>query len=196
MAQESSFKLTYATMFNPPEELHTRFDEAMASLKANLGQEYPMIIGGEERFVEGKVKEYSPINTDIHLATFQKGTEKDAEDAIAAAREAFPKWSRMNWDERVYLLRKAASIIDQRLFEIGAVITLEVGKNRMEALGDIAETADLIRYACSQMEANQGYKAKMGVDPLVGYNVTNYSVLKPYGVWVVISPFNFPAATI
>jgi acyl-CoA reductase-like NAD-dependent aldehyde dehydrogenase len=42
---------------------------------------------------------------------------------------------RMYWDERVYLLRKAADLIDQRLFEISAVVTLEVGKNRMEALG-------------------------------------------------------------
>ena len=194
MAQEKSFKLTYATMFNPPEELHTRYAEAMEELRANLGQEYPMIIGGEERFVDEKIEEYSPINTDNHLATFQKGSVKDAQDAIAAAREAFPKWSRMNWDERVYLLRKAAEIIDERLFEIGSVVTLEVGKNRMEALGDVAESAELIRYACSQMEANQGYRVKMGVDPLTGYEATNYSVLKPFGVWVVISPFNFPAA--
>jgi len=194
MEKEMSFKLTYATMFNPPEELHTRFSEAMDTLKANLGQEYPLIIGGEERFTDEKVKEFSPIHTDMHLATFQKGGMKEAEDAIAAAREAFPKWSRMNWDERVYLLRKAADIIDQRLFEIGAVVTLEVGKNRMEALGDVAETAELIRYACSQMEANQGYRVTMGKDPLPGYDATNTSVLKPYGVWVVISPFNFPAA--
>ena len=194
MAKETSFKLTYATMFNPPEELHTHFEEAMDKLKENLGQEYPMFIGGEERFTEEKFKEYSPINTDRHLATFQKGSEKDAEDAIAAAREAFPKWSMMNWDERVYLMRKAADIIDQRLFEIGAVVTLEVGKNRMEALGDVAETAELIRYACSQMEANQGYRVTMGKDPLPGYIASNTSVLKPYGVWIVISPFNFPAA--
>jgi len=153
MAKTTSFKLTYATMFNPPEELHTRFSEAMDALQPKLGREYPMFIGGEERVVDEKFKEYSPINTDLHLATFQKGGVKDAEDAIAAAREAFPKWSRMNWDERVYLLRKAADIIDQRLFEISAVVTLEVGKNRMEALGDVAETAELIRYACSQMEA-------------------------------------------
>ncbi|MEA3458893.1 MAG: aldehyde dehydrogenase family protein, partial [Candidatus Thermoplasmatota archaeon] len=194
MAKETSFKLTYATMFKPPEELHTRFAEAMEELKANLGQEYPMFVGGEERFTEDKFREYSPINTDIHLATFQKGGAKDAEDAIAAAREAFPKWSKMNWDERVYLLRKAADIIDQRLFEIGAVVTLEVGKNRMEALGDVAETAELIRWACAQMEANQGYRVSMAKDPLPGYDATNTSVLKPYGVWVVISPFNFPAA--
>jgi len=194
MANESSFKLTYATMFNPPEELHTHYAEAMDLLKDNLGKEYPMIIGGEERYAEEKIKEYSPINTEMHLATFQKGTSKDAEDAIAAAREAFPKWSRMNWDERVYLLRKTADIIDQRLFEIGAVVTLEVGKNRMESLGDVAEMAELIRYACDQMEANQGFRVPMGKDPLPGFDSTNTSVLKPYGVWVVISPFNFPAA--
>ncbi len=194
MANESSFKLTYATMFNPPEELHTHYAEAMDLLKDNLGKEYPMVIGGEERYAEEKIKEYSPINTEMHLATFQKGTSKDAEDAIAAAREAFPKWSRMNWDERVYLLRKTADIIDQRLFEIGAVVTLEVGKNRMESLGDVAEMAELIRYACDQMEANQGFRVPMGKDPLPGFDSTNTSVLKPYGVWVVISPFNFPAA--
>lgn len=194
MANETSFKLTYATMFSPPEELHTHFSEAMEKLKRNLGKEYPMVIGGKERFVDEKFKEYSPINSEMHLATFQKGGFKDTEDAIAAAREAFPKWSWMDWDERVYLLRKAAEIIDQRLFEISAVVTLEVGKNRMEALGDVAETAELIRYACSQMEANQGYRVAMGKDPLKGYDATNTSVLKPYGVWVVISPFNFPSA--
>jgi 1-pyrroline-5-carboxylate dehydrogenase len=64
----------------------------------------------------------------------------------------------------------------------------------MESLGDIAETADLIRYACYQMEKNDGYIVEMGRDPLVGYSATNVSILRPYGVWLVISPFNFPAA--
>jgi 1-pyrroline-5-carboxylate dehydrogenase len=71
---------------------------------------------------------------------------------------------------------------------------MEVGKNRMESLGDVAETADLIRYSCYQMEKNDGYIVEMGRDPLVGYSSTNTSVLRPYGVWLVISPFNFPAA--
>jgi 1-pyrroline-5-carboxylate dehydrogenase len=194
MTNESSFKLTYATMFDPPETLHMHFAEAMAERKSNLGVEIPMFINGEERIAPDKYKEYSPINTDLHLATFQKGGVKDAEDAIAAARKAFPSWSRMYWDERVYMLRKVADIIDQRLFEISVVVTLEVGKNRMEALGDVAETAELIRYACDQLEAHHGYRTKMNKDPLPGFDSSNTSVLKPYGVWVVISPFNFPAA--
>jgi 1-pyrroline-5-carboxylate dehydrogenase len=44
------------------------------------------------------------------------------------------------------------------------------------------------------MEANHGYVVAMGKDPLVGYDSTNISVLRPYGVWLVVSPFNFPFA--
>ena len=191
---ESTFKLTYATMFNPPEELHTRFEEVLGEVKSRLGQEYGMIINGEERFASEKFEDRSPSNTDQVLGLFQKGTAQDANDAIAAARNAFPVWSGMSWQERVRLLRKAADIMDQRTIEIGAVLALEVGKSRMESLGDIAETADLIRYSCYQMEKNEGYLVKMGRDPLVGYTATNISALRPYGVWLVISPFNFPAA--
>jgi 1-pyrroline-5-carboxylate dehydrogenase len=190
----SGFKLTYATMFNPPEELHTRFDEALAEVRANLGQEYSMLIDGKECFAEKKFKSKNPANTDEVLGYFQTGTADDANAAIAAAKAAFPIWSGMPYMERVTLLRKAADLIDERIFKIGASISLEVGKNRLEALGDIAETADLIRYACYQMEKNEGFIVEMGKDPLVGYTATNTSVLRPYGVWLVVSPFNFPAA--
>ncbi|HVN55830.1 MAG TPA: aldehyde dehydrogenase family protein, partial [Anaerolineaceae bacterium] len=136
----------------------------------------------------------SPANTDVLLGLFQKGTAQDAADAVAAARKSFPAWSHTPWEERVRLLRAAADVIDRRLFEIGVAMALEVGKNRMEALGDVAETADLIRYACASMEKNQGYIVEMGRDPLVNYTAMNVSILRPYGVWLVISPFNFPAA--
>jgi 1-pyrroline-5-carboxylate dehydrogenase len=189
-----SFKLTYATMYNPPEELHTRFEEALAQLKAGLGKEYGMYIGGKDRFSPEKLEDRSPANTDVVLGLFQKGGEQDAIDALAAARKAFPAWSRMKWQERVALMRKAADLINERIFTISAALSLEVGKNRMESLGDVAETADLIRYYCDEMERNNGYVVEMGRDPLVGYSATNTSVMRPYGTWLVISPFNFPAS--
>ena len=194
MAGETQFKLTYSTMFNPPEELHMRFDEALAQVKANLGREHALIIDGKDRLAVEKFENRSPVDTDVVLGIFQKGSPRDAQDAIAAARRAFPAWSRMHWQKRVELLRKAAEIMDRRIFEMGVVVSMEVGKNRMEALGDVAETADLIRYACERMEANHGFETEMHSDPLVGYTSTNTSVLRPYGVWVVISPFNFPGA--
>ncbi len=190
----SDFKLTYATMFNPPEELHTRYDAALAKTKAALGKEYGMIIGNKDVFADEKFENRSPVNTDWVLAVMQKGTEKHAQQALEAARKAFPGWSHTPWQERIRLLRKAADLVDQRMFDMGPATSLQVGKNRMESLGDIAETADLIRYSCSQMEANNGYIAEMGKDPLVGFEARNVSVLRPYGVWLVISPFNFPFA--
>lgn len=190
----SNFELTYATMFDPPEELHTRFEEAMEAARANLGQEYGMIIAGEERYAEKKFKRINPANTDEVLGVFQSGSPQDADDAITAAKEAFPAWSRTPWEERVELLRTACDLINERIFDISAATTLEVGKNRMEALGDVSEAGALTRYACDQMEKNDGFIVKMGEDPLVGYTATNYSVLRPYGAWLVISPFNFPSA--
>jgi 1-pyrroline-5-carboxylate dehydrogenase len=190
----ADFKLTYATMFNPPEELHTQYDAALARVKANLGKEYGMIINNKEVFADEKFEDHSPINTDWVLAVMQKGNEKHAQQALAAARKAFPDWSHTPWQERVKLLRKASANLEKRLFELGAAMSLEVGKNRMEALGDVQETADLISYACDQMEANNGFIVEMGKDPLVGYEARNVSVLRPYGVWLVVSPFNFPHA--
>jgi len=193
-AAPEAFKLTYATMFNPPEKLHTNFDAALAKVKAGLGQDHPMYINGQERFSPEKLEDRSPINSDWLLGTFQKGSVGDVREAIAGARAAFPLWSGMRWEERVRMVRKAAALIEKRVYEIAAVVSLEVGKNRMEALGDVQETADLLYYACDQMEANHGYVKPMGVDPLVGFKASNISVLRPYGVWVVISPFNFPSA--
>ncbi len=190
----STFKLTYATMFNPPEELHSRFESALTEVRASLGKEYGLIINNEDVFSGEKFEDRSPINTDWVLAIMQKGQESHARQALAAARRAFPVWSRTPWQERVRLLRQVATLIEERIYTLAAAMSLEVGKNRMESLGDIQECADLISYACDQMEANQGFVRTMGKDPLPGYDVTNLSVLRPYGVWLVISPFNFPFA--
>lgn len=194
MPDKSDFKLTYATMFNPPEELHTSFEQTLQKVKSSLGQSHGMIIGGQERQAKQTFEDRSPINTDWVLGVFQQGDAQDAEDAIAAARAAFADWGMRPWQERIAFLRKAADLIDERIFEFAAIIALEVGKNRMEALGDAAEAADLIRYACDQITANDGFIKKMGEDPLEGFKAVNYSVLRPYGVWLIISPFNFPAA--
>lgn len=189
-----AFKLTYATMFNPPEELHKGFDGAVARLKQNLGKEYDLFIDGKDVKAGETWEDHSPVNTDWILARMQKGNAANAQQAISAARRAFPKWGRTPWQERVKLVRKAASLIEKRIFDLGAAMALEVGKNRMESLGDVQETADLMYYSALMMEQNKGFIKPMGRDPLVGYSATNISVLRPYGVWLIVSPFNFPFA--
>jgi 1-pyrroline-5-carboxylate dehydrogenase len=153
-----------------------------------------MFINGKDHFSSEKFEDRSPSNTDVVLGLFQKGGPAEAQFALESADKAFSVWSRMKWQDRVILVRKAAEIMDDRTFEMGVAVSLEVGKNRMEALGDVAETADLLRYSCDRMEANDGFIHELGRDPLPGFTSTNMSVLRPYGVWLVISPFNFPAA--
>lgn len=190
----SDFQLTYATMFDPPEALHERFEAALTKRKQHLGQPGAMLINGEDQRADEEFAITNPANTDQLLATFPRGTSDDADQALQAARAAAESWGNTPWQERIALLRRAADLLDERIFDQAAVTTLEVGKNRLEALGDVAEAPALIRYAVQQMEKNQGFITKMGQDPLENYQATNYSWLRPYGVWLVISPFNFPTA--
>ena len=64
----------------------------------------------------------------------------------------------------------------------------EAGKNRLECVGDVEESADLIEYYCDQIEQHGGFATKLGT---LGPGEDNSSVMRPYGVWAVISPFNF-----
>ena len=188
------FKLTYSTMFDPPAELHQRFDRALARVKAGLGREHAMLIAGKDRSSKDKFEVRSPIDRDWLLGVFQQGGADEVDAAVAAARAAYPAWVATPWQERVRLLRRAAQLIEERVYDLGAALALEVGKNRMESLGEVQETADLIEWYCAQMEANQGYDRILPHDPLKGYTSRNRSVLKPYGAWAVIAPFNFPFA--
>lgn len=185
------FKVTYSTLASPDPKLHELYDQAVKEAKASFGQTFPMYIDGEDRMAADTFPKYSPVDTDLLMGHFQKGSEQDANDAVAAAKAAFPTWSAAPWQERVKILRRAADLLSERLFHIAAVMSLEVGKNRLEALGDVEETADLIRYNCDAMEKNNGFQHRLLAESERHHN---RSVLKPYGVWVVISPFNFPGA--
>lgn len=195
-AGKPAFQITYANLssaLNDPEML-ARFDKALAKVRANIGaraRTYPMFIGGVERIASVQFAKTTPIDTGLTLGYFQRGDAQDARDAIAAAKAAFPAWSSTPWKRRVAMMRKVAALINRLLFDIAAWVSLEVGKSRAEAIGDVKETADLIDYYCDQMELNDGFERPLLPEGGVGIS---RSVLKPYGVWAVVSPFNFPMA--
>ncbi len=189
--QRKHIKVTYSTLGSPDPLLHQYFDEDVAALKANLGKSYPMLIDGEWVVGEGSFENRSPINTDWLLGNFAQASDRHVERAVAAAKAAFPAWRDTPWAERAELLNKVADLISERLFEISAVVSMEIGKNRLEAIGEVEETADLIRYCVNAIKDNAGFDRQMLSESDKHFN---RSVLKPYGVWGVIGPFNFPAA--
>ena len=140
-----SFRLTYATMFNPPEEMHERFEKALATMRGRLGATHPMFVDGKDVPSAATDERASPIDNRIKTGRFPHANEKEVDAAIAAAERAFPAWRDAGTAKRVALMRKVASIIEERVYEIAAALTLEVGKNRFEALGEAQECAR--RYA-------------------------------------------------
>jgi 1-pyrroline-5-carboxylate dehydrogenase len=188
------FKLTYSTMFDPPEELHDRFEAALAGVRARLGQQHALHIGGADVPAAETYEKRAPADTRVVLGRFPLGSATDVARATAAAASAFASWRFTPLAERLRLARRAAALIEERVYEIGAVLALEVGKNRMEALGEAQETADFFSGYTDELERRGGYDRALPDDPLPGFRSRNRSVLKPHGVWGVITPFNFPLA--
>ena len=185
-------KITYATLRADNEELHALYEAGLKKAKGRLGAYHRNFIDGADRDGDGTFEVRSPIDTDILVGTFAKGTRADVGDAIAAARRAQPAWFRLGWEKRLEILRAAAELISARQMEYGGLMAIEVGKTRMEALGEVEEAADLIRYYAKTAEDNAFYDHPM--DNLGDAAVHTRSILRPHGVFAVISPFNFPMA--
>jgi len=189
-----TFKLTYSTMFNPPEEMHLRFEEALARVERGLGARAPLFIAGEEVATGTFADRFSPIDPSLRLGSWAVGGPEHVDRAMAAAKAAWPAWRRTPMGERIRLLRRVAALLEERVYDLAAAMVLEVGKNRMEALGEVAESAEFFSLYSSQFEQAQGYRLSLPDDPLPDWKSHNRSVLKPHGVWVVIAPFNYPMA--
>ena len=184
------FRVTYATLSADNEDLQAAYDEGVRVARSWFGETLPGYVSGQPRTGGPTFEVVSPADQSV-MCRVHEATPADIEDAAAAAAAAAPGWAATPWQERIALLRAAADLISDRSSELAALMSMEVGKNRLEALGDVEETADLIRYYCTQIEANGGFSRPM--DRLSEHEATD-SVMRPYGVWAVIAPFNFPMA--
>lgn len=186
-----AMRITYATMSADNEELNTAYEKAVADVESKLGQTHGVVVNGEKRTDRDLYEEHSPIDNDIVVGRYAQATNQDIDDAVAAAEAFQPEWEAKGWEERRDLMMHAADVMQEQVFDLAALITFEVGKNRLEALGDAQECIDFLRYYAKQMTDNEGF-----IRPLssLSDNEQNTSVLRPFGVWGVISPFNFPLA--
>lgn len=176
---------------NSIEEFHKKFDQAIEEVRRDFGKNYPMIIGGKEVFSNNQFQVRSPADKNLVIASFPSATVEDTQHAIESAKEAFYKWSHIPYQKRSQIFRDVADIFSQQKFNLSATMIFENGKNRLEAMGDVDEAIDFMRYYAEQLEMNQGF-SKETKNAYEGEKTR--SILKPYGVWGVIAPFNFPSA--
>ena len=140
------------------DEFHAAYEAAVQEVRKSFGGTFPMIIGGKEIRTRQVFADTSPANRRLVLGSFQKGAKAHAKQAIAAARKAFPAWSATPWAERVRIVRRAADLVSEGKFRYAALMSFENGKNRYEAMADVDETADLMRWYADELERNEGYE--------------------------------------
>jgi 1-pyrroline-5-carboxylate dehydrogenase len=168
--------------------------EFEARLTAARDAEAPLLahmVAGEA-VAEGEVFERrDPANLDVVASRAHEATAAVVERAVVAAREAATPWRRAGWEDRVLRLRRVADAIEDRHIEMAAVVSLETGKTRIEAILEVQEGIELVRAYTGHMADNDGY-----TEPLASYveGESNTETLRPFGVFAVVSPFNFPFA--
>ena len=171
---------------------HVKYERAIDDLMARLveGTEtHPNFIGGKERPTGSHFILTSPIDGTIATGSYPKGTSKDVSDALTAAEEAFRRWRKTDLSGRLRIFRKAAEIARKEKFDIAALMTINNGKNRREAIGEVDMGIDYMEYYASEMERNNGYEREIK-SPTPGEGARN--VMLPYGTWAIVCPFNFP----
>jgi 1-pyrroline-5-carboxylate dehydrogenase len=185
-------RVTYSNTGEDFSGVHAYLDEIIPDAEARLlGKLRPSLIAGHDRGEGEIVRAVSPIDREIILGEFPQATAELVDEAVSAARAAFVSWRDIGWQRRVELLRASADIIEEKKWDLSVACLVEVGKSRLEAVGEVEEAIDLIRHYCDEMERTDGFSEKKG-----GASSTEHCsvVLRPYGVFAVIAPFNFPVA--
>jgi 1-pyrroline-5-carboxylate dehydrogenase len=163
--------------------------QALAQVRSEFAGEYDLLIAGERRRSREKLESLNPSNPTEVVGIHQKGTEKDARDAVEKAHAYFAEWSQTTFEERASLLIRLAGVIRTRKYEFDAWLVFEAGKSWVEAEADVSEAIDFCEYY-----ARQALKLSRP-EPLVQlHGERGELVYLPLGAGIVIPPWNFPLA--
>jgi 1-pyrroline-5-carboxylate dehydrogenase len=163
--------------------------QAIAHVGSQLGQRYPIVIGGERRETGAWITSINPGNVDQIVGEVAKATASDVQDAIDAAKCAYETWRRTPAEGRASVLFKMAAIMRRRRYELAAWMVYELDKAWDEADGEVAEAVDFLEwYGRQALKLDE----RTPLASLPGEaNDYQYQAI---GVGVVIPPWNFPCA--
>lgn len=171
------------------EENKKAIQDGYKTVAGYMGQDFPLIIGGERVTTEEKIVSYNPANKTEVVGSVSKTSHELAAKAMDIADATFNTWKKVKPEIRADVLFKAAAIMRRRKFEFSALLSKEAGKTWIEADVEAAEAIDFLEYYGRQMlrlKDGQPVESRPGE-----YNRYDYI---PLGVAVVISPWNFPFA--
>jgi malonate-semialdehyde dehydrogenase (acetylating)/methylmalonate-semialdehyde dehydrogenase len=115
-------------------------------------------------------------------------TQRDVDDAVAAAKEAAKSWGRVSLAKRTTVLFAFRELVKNHTQALAALITSEHGKVASDAAGEVARGLEVVEFACGIPHLLKG-----GFSENVSTGVDSYSIRQPLGVVAGITPFNFPA---
>ena len=182
-------RLTYTTGARSP-ELDRAFEAALADARERDAEPLAHLVAGREVTAGEPFAREDPSRRQHVASRAHEGAEVVAE-AVEAASAAQREWRRLPHAERVAVLRATERLIDERKLDLAAAVSLEVGKVRTESIAEVEEAIDLIETYCLQIESAEGFETPLGQ---LAPDERNTDVLRPYGVFAVIAPFNFPFA--
>src|SRR4029453_2492730 len=127
----------------------------------------------------------SPIDGNL-LSRVPMSTTKDLDEAVKAAKAAFPAWSKMPIKERIQVFFRYKYLLEKNAKELAELVQEENGKTYNEALAEIEKSIELTEFACSmpQLVAGEILEVSKGVECRTEHF--------PLGVVASIVPFNFP----
>ncbi len=185
---QAEFRNEPLTDFSKEENAQAMRD-AIATVKSQLGREYPLVIGGERISTGDKLESLNPANRTEVVGSFHKATKELAKHAVETAYETFQSWKNTSAEERANLLFRTASLLRERKHEMSAWMIYEVAKTWAEADGDTAEAIDFLEFYGREMLR---YAGDQPLTKLPGED--NQIEYIPLGVGAVIPPWNFPLA--
>jgi len=162
---------------------------AIEKVRNQLGNEYPLVIGGERINTGDTLESINPANRTQVVGKFHKATKELAAKAVETAAETFKTWRNVPAQERAELLFRTAALMRERKHEFSAWMIYEVAKTWPEADGDTAEAIDFIEFYAREM---QRYASDQPLVKIQGEH--NHLEYIPLGVGAVIPPWNFPCA--
>lgn len=185
---------TYIKMTERGQEdlFHKRYEESLEKVKSLFDKEYPNIVV-DEVVEQDKLEHFSPLDGKTLVGKFQMSSKETSQKAVRIARDSYRSWYNLGYLARASIFLKAAELMSEKKFEFSAILAYENGKNRHEAMGDVDEAIDFMKYYALNLIENRGFANFTGT---AYYGEDSKSVMKPYGVFLVVSPFNFFSITV